>query len=415
MADQRIIESRESSLGKSGWTWKFTVVEWGLAILFVISSILYFIFGDSNALTTDRWPGYGDFIGGILGTMVAYIGVKLLVKTLHSQERANRENAKSYDRASDVYDLQQFNEMFKLLFSEYSQSIQSYKIGNYEAGRESMHQIVEGLRNAGLEGIVNGNYDALAKQSMEIFNNYYVVNHTVASMQFRILYRIFCLIESAKISERRKTDVIKILRCQLSEDELILIRYNAMSSHGENMRRYINRYNILKHLPVMNLLEFSNPCKTKLSEASRNCITTEFNRWRKDIGKCFSEELDKDKQYEYNYTKRYKAKITIQKDKKLFIFELTKFNKNTENGKETDIWTVFDMFAVEELKEFLLNLFLDYFEYSNFNMLNNGEIVQTTDIITSTSSCSDTIKIELKRDNYQIRCKSNNDDGPGNS
>ena len=121
-------------------------------------------------MTTDRWPGYGDFIGGILGTMVAYIGVKLLVKTLHSQERANRENAKSYDRASDVYDLQQFNEMFKLLFSEYSQSIQSYKIGNYEAGRESMHQIVEGLRNAGLEGIVNGNYDALAKQSMEIFH-----------------------------------------------------------------------------------------------------------------------------------------------------------------------------------------------------------------------------------------------------
>ena len=134
--------------------------------------------------------------------------------------------------------------MFKLLFSEYNQSIQSYKMGDYAAGRESMHKIVEGLRIAGLGGIENGNYEKLAKQSMEIFNNYYVVYHTVASMQFRILYRIFCLIESANISERRKTDVIKILRCQLSEDELILIRYNAMSSHGENMRRYINRYNI---------------------------------------------------------------------------------------------------------------------------------------------------------------------------
>ena len=244
MGDQRIIESSESCIGKSGWIWKFTVVEWILAVFFLICSILFFLLEKGNVLTSDRWPGYGDFIGGILGTFVAYIGVKLLVKTLQSQERANKENAKSYDRASDVYDLQQFNEMFKLLFSEYNQSIQSYKMGDYAEGRESMHKIVEGLRIAGLGGIENGNYEKLAKQSMEIFNNYYVVYHTVASMQFRILYRIFCLIESANISERRKTDVIKILRCQLSEDELILIRYNAMSSHGENMRRYINRYNI---------------------------------------------------------------------------------------------------------------------------------------------------------------------------
>lgn len=415
MADQRIIESSGNNIDKSGWTWKFTVVEWVLAVSFVIFSLLFFILGKGNILTSDRWPEYGDFIGGILGTIVAYIGVKLLVKTLQSQERANKENAKSYDRASDVYDLQQFNEMFKLLFSEYSKSIQSYKMGNYAAGRESMHQIVEGLRNAGLEGIENGIFEELSKQSLVLFNNYYVVNHTVASMQFRILYRIFCLIESANISERRKTDIIKILRCQLSEDELILIRYNAMSSHGENMRRFINRYNILKHLPVMNLLEFSNPCTSKLSEVSRNCITTEFNRWRKDICKCFSEELDEDRQYEYDYSKRYKAKSTIQKDKKLFKFELTKYNNEEQEGKDTDICTVFDKFKVGELKEFLLNLFLDYFEYSNFKMLNNGEIKETTDIITSTSSCSDTLKIELKRDNYQIRCKSNNDDGPGNS
>ena len=91
MEDKRISASNDTNFDKSSWLKKFTIVEWLLAILFIIFIALYFILlGKDDKVSSEYWPGLGDFIGGILGTIVAYVGVKLLVKTLQSQEKANK-------------------------------------------------------------------------------------------------------------------------------------------------------------------------------------------------------------------------------------------------------------------------------------------------------------------------------------
>lgn len=66
-------------------------------------------------------------------------------------------------------------------------------------------------------------------------------------------------IDEANIDDDTKRRYAKIFRCQISEEELILLRYNASTHYGKKMQIYINRYNLLKHLPKMHLLEFKEP------------------------------------------------------------------------------------------------------------------------------------------------------------
>ena len=83
----------------------------------------------------------------------------------------------------------------------------------------------------------------------------HIIEHCIAY----ILYRIYDLIDNAKtIPEEIKKDYLKIIRAQLTETELFFLRYNALTYYGRKFIKYINEYNILKHLPVFELLEFKD-------------------------------------------------------------------------------------------------------------------------------------------------------------
>lgn len=84
-------------------------------------------------------------------------------------------------------------------------------------------------------------------------------NHSLLSSYYRLLYRIMQTIDEAAVDNDIKRRYAKIFRCQISEEELILLRYNAFTHYGKKMQVYINRYNLLKHLPKMHLLEFKDP------------------------------------------------------------------------------------------------------------------------------------------------------------
>ncbi|MFV0398642.1 MAG: putative phage abortive infection protein [Bacteroidales bacterium] len=87
--------------------------------------------------------------------------------------------------------------------------------------------------------------------------SFYIKYKSKLSICYRTLYRLYNLIDESKtIDENTKKNYLKIARAQYTESELFFIRYNAMSFYGEKFITYINKYNILKHLPILNLLEF---------------------------------------------------------------------------------------------------------------------------------------------------------------
>ena len=287
------------------------------------------------------------------------------MKSNQQQEKSNRQNAK-------VFELQQFNEMFKLLFNQYQDTISNYRHGNDLMGRKALSIIAKEVMQHG-ETIQGDTYTDREADALGIYDSFYVNYHEVAPVHFRIIYRIFQLIDEAEISEMQRRDVAKIMRCQLSEEELFLLRYNCKSPYGVKMRLYLNRYNLQKHLPILSLLEFS-PYKYALTDdIQRNRLNTELSVIRKTMRDLFIKQDNETKVYEKVYTPRHKMRLEVSADNKRFKLELTKDENQPISLVDTDIDSVLEALGHDRINKLLYDFVCEVFVYSNFSIYNKIE------------------------------------------
>ena len=337
----------------------------GTLVLFCLGRSL---FDYGNMIDNAVWGHFGDFIGGVIGTLISYISIRLLIRNLREQMKANKQQADSNTQNAKVYELQQFNEMFKLLYGQYQDTILSYRHGN-NTGRKAMSDITNDIKQHAAN-IRENTYQEREERSLSIFDGYYVTYHDVAPVHFRIIYRIFQLIDEANISEDQRRDVAKIMRCQLSEEELFLLRYNCKSLYGAKMRVYMNRYNLQKHLPLLSLLEFS-PYKYALSDdKQRNRLNTELSVIRKNVRDLFIRQDNEPKIFEKIYTKRYRIKIEVSADNKQFEIEIIKNENHVVSLTDTDIDVVLERLGHDKIRTLLYDLICEIFVYSNFSLYN---------------------------------------------
>lgn len=336
-------------------------------VLFCISRTLFNLGG---AIDNEVWGQFGDFIGGIVGTLISYISVRLLVRNLREQMKSNQQQAESNSQNAKVFELQQFNEMFKLLFNQYQDTISNYRYGSDLTGQKAIAAIAKDIMLHG--GTINGGtYQERESKALSIYDSFYVNYHDVAPVHFRIIYRIFQLIDEAEISDTQRRDVAKIMRCQLSEEELFLLRYNCKSPYGVKMRLYLNRYNLQKHLPVLSLLEFSPYRFALADDTQRNRLNTELSVIRKVMRDLFIKQDDHLKVFVKTYTPRYQIRIEVAADNKEFKLELTKNENLSVSTVETDIDAVLEILGHDKINQLLYDFVCEVFVYSNFSLYNN--------------------------------------------
>jgi hypothetical protein len=247
------------------------------------------------------------------------------------------------------------------------------------------------------------NIENRVDKAIYIFDNFYTLNRENASVYFRLLYRIFQLIDTSQIEEKKKAEYAKIMRCQLSEDELFLLRYNAMTINGKKMQLLINKYNLLKHLPIMSLLEFQVFWRHKLAEIERNSIDSLFILLRKQMMESFLSQ-EKEKKYEYGtaenrYVIKYKINDTNNNSMEIAIIRNDSFydKKTVENSLNKAL----DKFGDEELKNLLVSFLKEVFFHSNFsNYANLTDIVINEGINKQTEKEISTIWATIENKNY---------------
>ena len=335
-------------------------------VLFCIGRTLFNLGG---AIDNEVWGQFGDFIGGIVGTLISYISVRLLVRNLREQMKSNQQQAESNSQNAKVFELQQFNEMFKLLFNQYQDTISNYRYGGDLTGQKAIAAIAKDIMLHG--GTINGGtYQERESKALSIYDSFYVNYHDVAPVHFRIIYRIFQLIDEAEISDTQRRDVAKIMRCQLSEEELFLLRYNCKSPYGVKMRLYLNRYNLQKHLPVLSLLEFSPYRFVLADDTQRNRLNTELSVIRKVMRDLFIKQDEHLKVFVKTYTPRYQIRIEVAADNKEFKLELTKNENLPVSTVETDIDAVLEILGHDKINQLLYDFVCEVFVYSNFSLYN---------------------------------------------
>lgn len=356
-----------------------------IGVIFIGISALIFSWGsiivwkDPNYVVDKELFGtFGDFIGGVLGTIFSIISIILIVKTFIHQRQITKDNEKQLET-------QRFNDMFfellRLYQSEVSELCGQFETPTNKNKTESTEVVYNNKDFFDFEKerlqllfVNEKSYDNNRQNSLILYMSFYIENRTKLGAYYRTLYRIYDLIDNSGIEEKSKKNYLKIMRAQLTESELFFLRYNALSYHGHKFIKYINKYNILKHLPAFELLEFKDWWKT-LNQTERmgmNIIFDNLNRYlRKIFENKYSGMSIKDKNSKYNFSIKVENNYDVQ-----ITFYIDKTKKNTIIE-----YSALEKFDPKRIQQLLDCFIKEIFIYSNFQKFNTKNIQTYSDNI----------------------------------
>ena len=239
------------------------ILSWGCGVLAVIVLGLFFInrqYSLGWPIATDAIGQYGDFVGGVIGTllsvMLLYWTLQSQIRTLHLQIKALRSQITESRKNSDVFIKQQLNETFFHLLHQYNTIVDTVSVENeHLQGKAALdYYLVKMQEHYSRMVAKTGNRGR--KFAVDVYAGFYAEHADFVPIYFRTLYRTFDLVHCAQVGDKEKVKYAKILRAQLTDTELVMMRYNAMTLLGKKLRNYIVEYNLLKHMPALELLEY---------------------------------------------------------------------------------------------------------------------------------------------------------------
>lgn len=369
-----------------------------LAILFLTNQT----YDRKLPVDTGIFGTYGDFIGGVLGTIVALYSAYLLIKTLQSQADVNKDieatnasviktnesiiaaNTKADAASQQQYyqnALQVFDSKFCRFFDSYQRAINSYEDGGLK-GRSAFEVVAKSFIN--MDFVNNNDYKRRCDSATGEYLEFYAKHQTEMSVHFRVLYLLVALISKSELEEDDKVQYAKLVRGQLSNAEMLIIRYNCRSPYGRKMQNFCNQFNLTKHLSVTSLLEFKtyrNVIEQDGTEEGKKLLSgmdVMFITLRKKATKMLYEGNSKVDEYKTSHSYTIKLDFSAV-DKKSFVLGFNQNKKVSRRGGGARISP--DECALDRLDENqILELFKDFmhelFIESNFSLYNEGIIIK---------------------------------------
>lgn len=354
-------EERPSWLGLLLWLEWFAL---GVAVFLFVFYFSFQVFHARVPLDTELWGQFGDVIGGVVGTIIAYISIRLLVKTLFAQLDANNKAKEIADKTSYTSLTQQYQDKFNLLIKLYEEELSKFG-NNNEKGQKYLQTQLNSMFNRSLQTTnPNDSYSERLGNGVKQFNGFYANNRHQSSVYFRLIYRVFNVLYYSGLKNEDQLPYAKIFRCQLSEEELFYLRYNAFTDNGKKMRQYINSFNLLKHLPIMSLLEFAH-WKNRFPDNIQaiSLLDTYFFTIRKQmIALCNKEDVNYKRSTIGNDAQKYITRMAFSSDNK--VARITVIRKPL--ATTSDLERVLDALTIEDIKDLLIDFCYELFVYSNF-------------------------------------------------
>lgn len=353
--------------------------------IFCLVFALFFYFGQlSNPSLFNVYFGtFGDFVGGVLGTLFALISVAFMKKTFDYQRGESKEQRN--DAA-----IQRFNNLFFELLRVYQENVKEL------GGKQFFYEQQQKIQKEEYETIKQ--YNNYKSRVLNWYIPFYVKNRSKLAPYFRTLFRMFELLQDNKdiLGDKRK-EYAKIIRAQLTESELFFIRANAHSMYGKYMIDFLNEYRILKHLPFCDMPEYPNVWEWDLE--LKEGINLTYLTIYKAIKNKFEGRDELPKLFEAS--KRYKFTFDLNKKKTEFTVTL-KINKNIEGDYREFKW-IEKCRSNEDIKNMLDNFLREIFDFSNFHKFNEF-IILPIEIDEETGTIISSIK-SIKGEPEPLRIK----------
>jgi hypothetical protein len=364
------------------------------ACFFAVCIFVFLYFGDwqfSTTLSEEKIGQFGDFIGGVIGSILALVGIILYyialreqrkdikinqealnqqikalnqqIEEFQEQKKELAESRKVYEKQSKTMEIQQFESNFYSFFNIYlkiKQELVDYCKTDEKDFFKEKYNILKGKCS------INDDTSHLNchNKTQEAFRSVYLDDRGHFSQYFKTIYRLIKIIDLSNLTDNEKRRYCKIVRSQISDYELLILYYNYHSEFGKNVQSLVLNYNLLKHIPLLSKIEF---CKKFSYDADKINILVTFTErlfflLKENVNKASdieSDPVDISESFE-----EYNINISVKIDTDLII-ECC-FNKDTDKN-------VFP-FEEEIFKTFIEQLLFNTFFYSRFSVPKGSEI-----------------------------------------
>lgn len=244
---------------------RWIIIVSALLLLSVGSFITY------GALHPDKFKDFGtwgDFVGGLLNPLLTFLTVIGLLVTIHLQQRELRLTRKELAKSSSALEAQNLttkqqrfeNTLFSMI-EMLNQIVNAMDVEQGEKrklGRDCFTEFYSTLiRTYGFEKIKNkygesSHTDEISRSiAIQSYNYFYKDHQSDLGHYFRVLYNIFRYIDQSDFSN----DIYaKILRAQLSNQELLIIFYNNATQRGKAFAALAERFELYDNMDTERLL-----------------------------------------------------------------------------------------------------------------------------------------------------------------
>ena len=370
-----------------------TILKFAISLVVIIIPLIVFFLWQENLtsdgkISHDKFGTFGDFFGGIVGSIWSLCGVILFYLALKSQRKDFKNNRKAVKKQIESLTVQ--IEEFKLqrdelketreVFIEQSKTLKQQRFeSTFFSLIELYNKIILNFNQINnnyfknlkdeFESLIEDNKKITHEMALEHYINIFYKNKDELNSYFRTIYRILSFIENSNLDEKEKSSYVKILRALLSENELLFIYYNAETKNGKKFYPIILKYNLLKHLTPLSKLEFKY--FEKLS--SINTIH-QFNNDIFELINSFFEKLNIIIIEDENFNK---YEISIEYDNKNIVIELI---SSDINNIQINFYLLKDNKMILDnditlFQDYFKNLLHDYLIFSRYNKLENFKII----------------------------------------
>lgn len=242
-----------------------------LGIAAVISIILYAVLllvitSPIDKLTIANAGVFGDSFGVLtsLFSALAFAGVAFTLamqkeqiesqnKELQIQKDEAIENRKEMKKQAFENTFFQMLKLHNQIVSDISTTIKTHSSVEIVDGRAVIGDFLRKLKDS-LEF-----YDLDETSTKEIvgerFLHFYFASKYDLGHYFRFLYNILRFLSEAQIEEKKL--YTRLIRAQLSNVELEILYYNALSTEGNNLIQYMQEFKLMDNLPPERLYQLA--------------------------------------------------------------------------------------------------------------------------------------------------------------
>lgn len=268
-------------------------------VVLIVSLVVFLVFGSwhlSWILDEQIVANYGDFVGGVVGTLLAFTAAILYYVALREQRKDVKNNKESltlqtkaleqqieefkqqrveleetrkvYERQttlmleqSQIMKQQQFESSFYSMLKVYMDYKREMNKKESECFQKWLDETGNSLSPTFTERTIFDRHSEI----MSSYENLYLMKREILSPYFKTIYRILCLIDNTTfLKDKERMQYVKIFRAQLSECETRLLYYNYHSDISGSARNLSYKLNFMKHYDYLTSIDAKKVHKAEL-------------------------------------------------------------------------------------------------------------------------------------------------------